>query len=307
MRFKTPQALKSTVVVGSNLPALIYSYLNNLPIIINNNVNYDSHDFLCSDIDLRPLGFEDHSARLKKSNGTHEVGAPREYVRDRIMFNLSLSGLIYNTFIPTSVRISDNNVLTIFSKSRKYQIKYSDLHLFDCENIVGIELKKENVVYEVYDRMDIRHSNGNEVEYIEGGDEFVSQIYICPSDRNGAKKDDKDVICKSFITSQQLKSFEYSDTIVRIKATSMMKDEGFSGSKAGTSRGTTIKQKRRPFCLSVRERRVYEKYNIKCLELNNNIVINNSTERQIIDLYKSNQSFPKKTNDTLKMREVLLS
>ena len=115
------------------------------------------------------------------------------------------------------------------------------------------------------------------------------------------------MVCKSFITSQQLKSFEYSDTIARIKATAMMKDEGFSGSKAGTLRGTTIKQKRRPFCLSVRERRVYEKYNIKCLELNNNIVINNSTERQIIDLHKSNQSFPKKTNDTLKMREVLLS
>ena len=305
MRFRVPPTIQTTLVIGSTLPALLYSYLNDFPIIINKTLSNNSYDFLCGEIDLCSIGFADHIVRLRKSNGFHVAGTPKTHIQGTIIFNLSMCGLIHNTFVPTSIRIGNDNILTVFSKAKKYEFVYEKIHLFDCENISGTELRKENITYEVYDKMDIKHSNSNDIQYIESGDDFVSEIYIHPSDRNGAKKDDKDLVCKSLMTQDQLKSFDYSDTIARIKAVSLMSDIGFCGSKSGISK--TAKQNRRPLSLIARERSIYEKYNIKCLELNDNIVINNSTEQEIIDLYKSNQSSPKKINDMLKMEEVLVS
>ena len=224
MRFKTPPTIQTTLVIGSTLPALLYSYLNDFPIIINKTLSDNSYDFLCNNVDLCSIGFSDHITRLKKNKGFHVVGAPKTHIQDTIVFNLSMCGLIRNTFLPTSIRISNDDILTVFSKTRKYEFVYEKIHLFDCENISGIELQKDNITYEVYDKMDIKHSNLNDVEYIKGDDSFVSEIYIHPSDRNGAKKSDKDLVCKSVMTQEQLKSFDYSDTIARIKATSMMGD-----------------------------------------------------------------------------------
>ena len=307
MRFKTPQVLSTTVVVGNTLPALLYSYLNDIPIIINKPPSYNSYDFLPNKISLNSLRLEEQSFTFKKSNGFHVVGTPKKYIQDMILFNLSMCGLVCNTFVPTSVRIKDENTLTVFSMSRRYEFAYEKIHLFDCENVSGVDLKKENIIYEVYDKMDIKHSNGNDVQYIQSGDNFVNEIYIHPSERNGAKKDDKDLVCKSILTKEQLNSFDYSDTIARIKVTSLMRENGFCGPKAGVAKKTIIKQNRRPLSVVTREREVYEKYNIKCLELNDNIVINNSTEQEIIGLYKNNHSSPRKKNNILKMTEVLIS
>ena len=304
MIFKTPAQKCANVIVGHSLQALLFSYLNDIPIIVNNKLNNPVFDFCDLDLPLHLVGLKREVKTLKTNDGCVEFGASKYKLRCDLFLSLSMSGPILNATLPWRIKVEDGKV-NYFTKTKKNSIIYEDLRIFDGDNIDGLSLKKENILYEVYDNIHIRSSNKNDIEYIKTVDNFVKEIYIYPSNRNGTRKEDRDIICKSILTEEQLKSFDYSDTICRMKVASKMRENGFKGSKAMLSKKDPSRHYYRDLSLVGAERVVHEKCTLKCEEHNNNIVIDNSTLRQVINQRPGVASRASQINKTLRNEEVL--
>jgi len=241
---------------------------------------------------------------LKTNDGCIDFGTPKDKLRSDLLLSLSMSGLILNSTPPWNIKIEDNKV-HYFSKARKYSTSCESIRIFNSDSITGLDIKKHDVFYEVYDSIHIRSSNKSDIEYIKTEDNFVKEIYIYPSDRNGTRKEDRDIICKSILTKEQLNSFDYSDTICRMKVAAKMKENGFTGSKAAISKKNPLKHYYRDLSLVSSERLIHEKYTLKCDEHDDSIVMDNSTLRQIIDQRPSVASRASQINNTLRNEEVL--
>ena len=304
MAFRTPTQKCRDVVIGHSPQALLYSYLNNIPIIVNKKTDNNVFDFLPISLPLQLVGLENSPTTLKATGGAVQFGISKAELRSNLLLCISMSGLLLNSVPPWNIKIEDSKI-DYFTKARKYSIDYEAVRIFDANNVSGLNIKKHNTVYEVYDSIHIRSSNKNDIEYISSEDDFVKEIYIYPSKRNGTRKDDKDIICKSILTKEQLNSFDYSDTICRMKVASKMKENGFMGSKAGLNKKDPLRHNRRDLSLVSAERVVYEKCLLKCEEQKSNIVIDNSTLRQVINQRPRVASRASQINNTLRNEEVL--
>jgi hypothetical protein len=304
MPFQPPIQRCRDVIIGHSLQALLYSYLNNIPIIINKKPSHVLFDFCNPDLPLHLVGLRNNTTTLKTNEGSVRFGASKVEIMADIMLCITTSGLLLNSVPPWNINVKDRKI-DYFTKAKKYSVSYETARIFDSNNITGLNIRKHNMAYEVYDNIHIRSSNKSDVEYIKTEDDFVKEIYIHPSNRNGTRKDDRDIICKSVLTKEQLNSFDYSDTICRMKVASKMKENGFMGSRAGLSKKDPLKHYHRELALVSAERIVHEKYTLKCEEHNSNIVIDNSTLRQVIDQRPSVASRASQINNTLRNEEVL--
>ena len=304
MVFKTPSQKCRDVIVGHSLQALLYSYLNDTPIIISQKSSPVLFDLCSPDLPLHLVGLSQNSTTLKTSEGIIKLGTSKAKLRSNLILCISMSGLLLNSASPWNIKFGDGNV-DYYTKSKKHSISYDTVRIFDSDKISGLSIKKHDVIYEVYDNIYIRSSNKNDIEYIKTKDNFVKEIYIHPSDRNGTRPEDRDIICKSILTKEQLNSFDYSDTICRMKVAAKMKENGFTGSKAVLNKKDPSKYYYRDLSLVSADRVVYEKCTLKCEEHNDNIVIDNSTLRQVINQRPRVASRASQINNTLRNEEVL--
>ena len=300
MVFKTPTTNYDNIVIGHSLPSLLFSYLNDYPIILNKELENNQFDFCPTQLSLGLIGFENKSKDLRIAGGTKQFGMPISEIENNLIFCLSLAGLVLNAVPLGNIKVG-NNIIECFSKARKYSYTFNKLYIFDAENVSGIRIAKEDVFYEVYDNLHLKHSNKNSIDYIQTEDDFVKEIFIYPSERNGTRAEDRDVMCKSILTRKQLDLFDYSDTICRMKATSVMKDNGFQGSLAGFSKKDPAKQIRRGLLLVSAERRVHERCKIALEEELDNIVINTDSVEAIIHNFHNKNSFCKRINTSLNL------
>jgi hypothetical protein len=304
MVFRTPIQKCRDVIIGHSSQALLFSYLNNIPIIVNKKPNDVSHIFCAPDLPLHLIGLQNNTTILKTSHGSVQFGVSKVKLRSDLLLSLSMSGLLLNSTTSWNIKIEDEKI-NYFTKAKKYSVSYESLRIFDADNITGVNIKKDEIFYEVYDNIHIRSSNKNDIEYIKSEDNFVIEIYIYPSNRNGTRKEDRDIICKSILTKEQLNSFDYSDTICRMKVAAKMKESGFTGSKAMINKKDPLKYYYRDLSLVSAERIVHEKCKLKCEEHDVNIVIDNSTLRQIINQRPSVASRASQINNMLRNEEVL--
>jgi len=304
MVFKTPSQKCHDVIIGHSLQALLYSYLNDAPIIINQKPSHILFDLCPPDLPLHLVGLTENAVTLKTSEGLIRLGASKAELRSNLLLCISMSGLLLNSTPPWNIKVGDGKV-DYYTKSKKHSISYDTVRIFDSDSISGLSIKKHDVIYEVYDNIHIRSSNKNDVEYIKTEDNFVKEIYVYPSKRNGTRKEDRDIICKSILTKEQLNSFDYSDTICRMKVAAKMRENGFTGSRAALNKKDPLKYYHRDLTLVTSERIVNEKCVLKCEEYNSNIVIDNSTLRQIIRQRPGVASRASQINKTLRNEEVL--
>ena len=300
MVFKAPAINCDNIVIGHTLSSLLFSYLNDYPIILNKELENNQFDFCPTHLPLELIGFENKSKNLRVSDGIKQFGITKSEIENNLIFCLSLAGLTLNSTPFSNIKVG-NNIVECFSKARKYSYIFNKLHIFNAENITGLKIKKENVFYEVYDSLYLRHSNKNSIDYIQTGDDFVNEIFIYPSERNGTRAEDRDVVCRSILTREQLDSFDYSDTICRMKTTSVMKGGGFRGSLAGSNKSDPTKQVRRGLLLVSAERKVYERYKIVLEEELHNVVVNTDSAEKILYECQNMNSSCKKINTSLNL------
>tara|TARA_A100001391_G_scaffold196346_1_gene174772 strand:- start:429 stop:1349 length:921 start_codon:yes stop_codon:yes gene_type:complete len=300
MVFKTPTTNCNNIVIGHSLSSLLFSYLNDYPIILNKELENNQFDFCPTELPLELIGFENKPKDLRVVGGTKQFGVTKSEIENNLIFCLSLAGLTLNSVPYNNIKVGDNTV-ECFSSARKYSYTFNKLHIFNAENITGLKIRKENVFYEVYDNLYLRHSNKNSIDYIQTEDDFVNEIFVYPSERNGTRAEDRDVMCRSVLTREQLNSFDYSDTICRMKTTSVMKANGFDGSLAGLSKSNPTKQVRRGLLLVSAERKVYERYKIVLEEELDNVAVNTACAETILYDCQDVNSSCKRVNTSLNL------
>ena len=179
--------------------------------------------------------------------------------------------------------------------------------MFSCENLSGIKIEKEDVIYKVYDKINLKHFNNHEeIGYIKGKDNFVKEVLIYPSQRNGAKKTDIDLLCKSYLTKDQINMFDFSDTMCRMKVGGLLKEKGLKGRKVATYKD---KEYSREIALETDSRTVVEECTLVCKEQNDQILIyNDKFETLVEDIVSNSSAVSKRTtqiNNLLKSEGAL--
>lgn len=266
------------VVVGGNLSSFLYSYINNLPLIITS---------------LKPP----HRFETIGSDSSLELW-------EKLYFLLSLSGLNFVGDKAQYARIKDDRILSVTAvNSSLIEIEFDKLIIFDDENISGLpvsveELSKTKNKLLVLDWMVARPCMEHDFEYFCTDDEFVKHIYFYPTERmTGLHPRKKDVVAISYLTREQLQEFEYSDTYARFKTTSIMKDNGITGRKNGYSGGKQIH-----YALKLEvERREIRSIRMNLYDNTENLYFNYSSAQDIINEKTVNESYQDKLNKYFKV------
>ena len=80
-----------------------------------------------------------------------------------------------------------------------------------------------------YDYIEFNRGGKHAVDYITTPDPFVSEIWFYPSDRIDGATAVKDACVVSHLTEEQLRHFDYSETMARFKMISEMESRGMKG------------------------------------------------------------------------------
>ncbi len=125
---------------------------------------------------------------------------------------------------PNNLRIiPEEKILKIFTDRNVYTVRYNKLHLYDDENIEGVSLDREVLHYRVVDWFDCQGLYNLGFDEIITSDKFVNIIKLFKTRRIDGNQKYLDLLCESFLTEDQLKNFDYSDTMARLKIESLLK------------------------------------------------------------------------------------
>ena len=86
------------VVVGNDLPALLYSYKHCCPVIFKNTNPPETYEYLDKDINLQNLFFLEEEKTLELPNEQKIVGTRKLELYNRLLYVLSFSGLMPTWF-----------------------------------------------------------------------------------------------------------------------------------------------------------------------------------------------------------------
>ena len=246
------------VVIGGNLSALIYSYLNNVPCIINK---------LSS-----PHQFEKINNRTQLE------------LWNKLYFLLSLAGLNLFGDQVQYTRINENEVAVTTLNSKVVKINFKKATVFDDENITGLpmsieELYKTTNKFIVLDWMTARSCMVHDFEYLQTENDFVKDVYFYPTERvAGNHLNQRDLVAVSHLTTEQLQSFDYSDTYARFKVLKLLKKKGFKGRKNGF-----LNEKRVYYSLDLKvEKREIKKFRMNLYDDTDKIEFNYSSPQELL-------------------------
>lgn len=184
------------IVIGADLDAVTFAHDNKYFLIKNRPPHHHSHE------------------------ETEEPWAKKIYQ----LYNL---GLVPFTDKTSGIRISsEDKLIKVFTENNVYTIQYEDIHIFDFENVTGVDPNREFLHYRVIDWFDCRGLHDLEFDEIVTDDDFVHKIKLFPTRRVDGAQRYLDLLCESFLTENQLKTFDYSDTMARFKVTDLLKKYG---------------------------------------------------------------------------------
>jgi hypothetical protein len=180
------------VVIGADLDAVEFAYENKYFLIKNRTPHHHSYE------------------------GIEELWAKRTY-------QLYNSGLVSFTDKINNIRVlPQNKLIKVFTDSNVFTIQYENIHIFDFENVTGMNSDREFLYYRVIDWFDCRGLHDLGLDEIETDDDFVRKIKFFRTRRVDGDQKYLDLLCESFLSEDQLKSFEFID---------LLKKHGISNAK----------------------------------------------------------------------------
>jgi hypothetical protein len=89
-------------------------------------------------------------------------------------------------------------------------------------------------MFKVFDWIDATSCTTHPHQYFETEDNFIREIYFYPTERlDGNHPNKKDLVAISYLTEEQLRDYEYSDTYAKFKVLNIMKEAGIKGARNG--------------------------------------------------------------------------
>ena len=167
-----------------------------------------------------------------------------------LYYKLMMDGKIIGGDYVNAVRIDSDEIIVACKNNVINRTIYDKITLFDDENVIGLPDQKEEVdQFTVIDTMLAVSFVFKDTAFtLKTGDDLVSEIYIHKDYVNSPAK----IAVVSNLTKEQLHSFDFSDTMAKFKAETILKDAGFTGNF----------MKRDEIVLEVQERIVKPKMNI---------------------------------------------
>tara|TARA_R100000664_G_C2754576_1_gene142221 strand:- start:333 stop:1277 length:945 start_codon:yes stop_codon:yes gene_type:complete len=222
------------LVVGSSIEALAYSFLNNVPIVSSGLKSPFHFERFEHDQDLSVFEIDNATKTIKTNFAEKKVGISKLWLWERLLFSLSTGGLFPMIDKPVSLRISDNILKAPTSNARMAKIHYKNLIVFDDDKLQGLRAgQSSDELCKVYDWFRVRSGMKHQYDRIEDTTDFVKHILFYPSERVTGDHDFKDAVSVSYISKNDLNSFEYSDINARFKTKYMMKEAGIKGARNG--------------------------------------------------------------------------
>lgn len=196
------------LVIGSDLSALSYAYVNKIPVIYL-NLN-------------KPFKFDDENIWKSKRD-----------IWNKLCFLLAYTKYMPFGNIITNIKI-DNNLLKCITKNYlSINITYNNLFIFDDYKIDGLPapINKTNNFYHVLDYFNVLSGASHDYKYLSDDDDFVKKVIFYPTKRmpSNFRKNIKDCVSVSRIEEKNLLLDEYSQNYSRLKTINLMAKAGIKG------------------------------------------------------------------------------
>ena len=135
------------------------------------------------------------------------------------IFDLGMRSLLPIPFEVQKISLDDGKLKVVTQGNTKVMINFQKLHIFDLDNCGNMGVDEVIRDYVVHDMFDITSGSrlGREI-ILKPNNEFVKLITFVTSNRidRNTKGDFKDIVATSIIGREDIKNFDYSDTVVRL-------------------------------------------------------------------------------------------
>jgi hypothetical protein len=135
------------------------------------------------------------------------------------IFDLGLRSLLPIPFEVQTVSLDEGRLKVVTEGNTKVLINFKTVHIFDLDNCGYMGAEEIIADYVVHDMFDITAGSrqGRDI-HLSLRDSFVKKVEFVPSNRidRNTSGDFKDIIATSIIAAQDIKSFDSSETVVRI-------------------------------------------------------------------------------------------
>tara|TARA_Y100000592_G_scaffold100924_1_gene183754 strand:- start:1446 stop:2345 length:900 start_codon:yes stop_codon:yes gene_type:complete len=248
------------IVIGGTLPALMTAFIEDCPILFTEPMAPKRFDHLDPRTKLDFLKIPHSKNRFYTFNKKINVGIKKLLLWERLLFLLSLRGLVPLSNLCTRMRHIDSRIICYNDYSKIMELKFEKCLYFGDRNASGFvtKTKFDADTYLCYDYIAFNKGGKHEIDFIHTGDDFISEIWFYSSDRIDGNTPVRDACAVSKLTSEQLNDFDFSETMARFKVMQIMKDNGMRGPQNGyTKNGTPRHYNFRTSCIR-REIRSFE-------------------------------------------------
>ena len=207
------------IITGGSIESLFYAYIHETPIVL-------TQPYVPFELDI----VEDNSF-FELLGYTAEMPLTKVQVWDRLVFILSMAGLVMMPNNVRNVREEGNKIIFSLNDNSRFIIAYERKVSFD---------KHLDGEVDVYDWFDIKSGAKTQMEELNDTEEdLVHKIIFYDSQRKGTGgKGFKDLVAVSRMQKAELQHYENSESYVRLKTLNMMKEQGMRGRPNGyNSRG----------------------------------------------------------------------
>ncbi len=288
-----------TVVVGGTFEAVLYSFLNNLPLFYSKLKPPFEFDFFVPELDLSAFGIENETKKLIGLGVDKCIGARKKHLFERILFVLSLAGQVPLSGKANLINIENELLNIITHGNRMVRVCADNIIIFDDENINGLPVPTPaQKIYKVYDWINVRSGTVHRYDLLQTDEDFVRELFFYPSARIDGNHDKKDAVAVSIMNEQQLEDIDYSDVYVRFKALDMMKEAGIKGRRNGRDVNNPDRIIYRAIKIETAEREIVQTSKNKYKD-QDNLFFNYQTEEEIIKQYDLIENYAHKLNHFL--------
>ena len=202
------------IITGGSLESLFYAYVTETPIILTQPY---------VPFELEKAEFEDLYEMLGYSSA---MPLTKLQVWDRLVFILSMAGLVMMPNNIRNVRQEGNRIIFSLKDNSRFTVMY--------ERKINFDKHLEDTV-DVYDWFDIKSGSKLDLECIKDNDDsLVNRKNYYESTRKGnGGKGRKDLVSVSNIKTKEVLEYENSEGYVRLKTIQMMKTAGLKGRPNG--------------------------------------------------------------------------
>jgi len=223
------------IVIGSSLSAVLYAFSNKYPIFFAEERRPFRFDYLEPALNLSCLKIPGAAKSLTTFGGEKNIGVTKELLWERLLFLLSLDGNAPLSNLCHNIRHDGDRIVCSNEYSKIMEFKFNECIYFGDAKSTGFTIQKglDEDKYICYDYVAFNKGGKHEVDYIRTDDDFVREIWFYSSDRIDGNTPVRDACAVSELTREQLRDFDFSETMARFKVVHEMEQRGMKGLFAG--------------------------------------------------------------------------